>query len=124
MPQVSHHHRDLSPTGENETWLPGASLALAQKIQTVLLAHLSKYSTSETKSTLLTELEQASHGIGLFATFSCPLLRRVYISAATQELYAAHCTYAGTTENPTKHRNSETLKRDQIPQTHLSELLF
>lgn len=52
-----------------------------------------------------------------------PLLRKVYVSAANQELYAAHYMYAGT-EEPTKYRNRKTLKRDRIPQTHLSEQLF
>lgn len=121
MTQASHRHRDLSPTEGNETWLQGLH-KLYRKIQTLLLVFSSKHLTFETKSTHLTEVERV--GSGLFAVLSYRLLRRVYTFAANWELYAAHCTYAGTIEEPTKHRNSETLKRDRIPQTHLSEQLF
>lgn len=44
------------------------------------LAHFVQ--TLENISTLLTELEQVAGGVGLFATFSCPWLRRVYTFAA------------------------------------------
>lgn len=50
--------------------------------QSFFLLTLSKHLTFETKSTLLTELEQVAGGAGFFATFSCPLLRRVYTFAA------------------------------------------
>lgn len=59
----------------------------------------------------------------LLFSVSHPLLRRVYVSAASKELYAAHYMYAGTEES-TKYRNSKTLKRDWIPQIYLSEHLF